>query len=216
MRRLKEYWLRLVDKFIEHIARATTSESLAEFPVLTRDCLTLRALRDSDLEEVSFWLTDLQLSRLVFGLNHMTPSDYVREVAYDYVCTMRRTMDKYAAIIVQEKMIGIMFFNSRELDGEKLAIVGIILGPPESRGHGYGTIAMEMMVDYLIRTQGCAMVELDTAEYNVPAQCSYRKVGFKRCASQRIYEGLNIPEDGHTAPALYYCMTREHWLELHP
>jgi len=61
----------------------------------------------------------------------------------------------------------------------KTAEVGIFIGNQDYWGKGYGTEALRLLVDYAFRILGLENIILKTYDYNVRAQKSYKKVGFK-------------------------------------
>jgi len=55
---------------------------------------------------------------------------------------------------------------------------GITIGEKEYQGIGYGTEAMEMLVEYGFNTLNMNRIELVVYEFNIRAYKSYKKVGF--------------------------------------
>jgi len=58
--------------------------------------------------------------------------------------------------------------------------VGIVIGEKEFWGEGYGTEAVQLLVDYGFNTLGMHRMELETFFFNERAIKSYNKVGFKQ------------------------------------
>lgn len=76
-----------------------------------------------------------------------------------------------------EKIIGncaIQDINSRT----RACSCGITIGEKEYHGKGYGTEAMEMLVQYVFKTLNMNRLELTVYEYNIRAYKTYQKVGF--------------------------------------
>jgi RimJ/RimL family protein N-acetyltransferase len=67
----------------------------------------------------------------------------------------------------------------------KTAEVGIFIGRKEYWGKGYGTEALRLLVDYSFRVLGIENIMLRTYDYNIRAQKSYEKVGFKKMGIRR-------------------------------
>lgn len=63
--------------------------------------------------------------------------------------------------------------------------VGIMLGEPSARGQGYGTEAMRLLLDHAFTVLNLHSVMLSVYGYNLPAQRSYAKVGFKEIGRRR-------------------------------
>ncbi|MBY9009738.1 MAG: GNAT family N-acetyltransferase [Candidatus Lokiarchaeota archaeon] len=76
-----------------------------------------------------------------------------------------------------EKIIGncaIHNINSKN----RACSCGITIGEKEYQNKGYGTEAMEMLVEYCFNTLNMNRIELTVYEFNIRAYKSYQKVGF--------------------------------------
>ncbi|MGH2617767.1 MAG: GNAT family N-acetyltransferase, partial [Thermomicrobiales bacterium] len=62
---------------------------------------------------------------------------------------------------------------------------GIMIGEAGERGHGYGTEATRLLLDYAFTVLGVHNVWLDTPAYNVGAIRAYEKVGFREIGRRR-------------------------------
>lgn len=62
---------------------------------------------------------------------------------------------------------------------------GIAIGDPTDRGQGYGTEAVQLLLDYAFTVLGVYNVWLDTLAYNVGAIRAYEKVGFREIGRRR-------------------------------
>jgi diamine N-acetyltransferase len=62
---------------------------------------------------------------------------------------------------------------------------GIAIGDPADRGHGYGTEAVQLLVDYAFTVLGVHNIWLDTPAYNAAALRAYQKVGFREIGRRR-------------------------------
>ncbi|MEL7591928.1 MAG: GNAT family protein [Anaerolineaceae bacterium] len=63
--------------------------------------------------------------------------------------------------------------------------VGIGIGDAEYRGKGFGTEAMQLVLDYAFRGLNLNRVNLNVFAYNKRAICSYEKCGFRYEGTQR-------------------------------
>lgn len=83
-----------------------------------------------------------------------------------------------------DRVIGVI-----ELDGfdweARSAWVGIGIGDPEYRGRGYGTEAMQLILDYAFRCLNLNRVNLNVFAFNKRAIRSYEKCGFRYEGTQR-------------------------------
>lgn len=126
------------------------------------------------------WQTDPELS----DLDAITPlrmsfSDYVIEYRdmLKHESEFRRPMgveDK------QGKHIGNAVWYNIDKIGRQ-AEVGIMIGDRDYWSKGYGTDAMQTMVDYIFRRTNFNRLYLKTLEKNARAHKSFAKVGFTPC-----------------------------------
>ncbi|MBW3632997.1 MAG: GNAT family N-acetyltransferase [Chloroflexi bacterium] len=63
--------------------------------------------------------------------------------------------------------------------------VGIMIGEPDARGHGLGTEAMRLLLDYAFTVTGLHSVMLTVFEYNLAGRRCYEKVGFREIGRRR-------------------------------
>lgn len=191
-----------------------SDDTILRWPMVVEGDLTLKTLNYDDVADVKRWLKDRTLAKYAFGLRLELGDEDVDSVVEDYLFSMANNIDRHISIIAQGKHIGVLFYRTREINGENLAIIGILLGPKEYRGRGYGTRALKVMIDRLFNMYRCSSIELDTAQYNVVAQRVYTKLGFQRCTGHRIYDGLELIENETSAPCFYFSMHRDRWLNF--
>ena len=68
--------------------------------------------------------------------------------------------------------------NEYDQDNESVNF-RIMLGPAEHFGHGYGTEATRLVVDYARNVVGLHRISLDVFEFNPRARRVYEKCGFQ-------------------------------------
>ena len=67
----------------------------------------------------------------------------------------------------------------------KTSEIGIFIGRKEYWGKGYGTEALWLLIDYAFRVLGLENIMLKVYDFNLRAQKSYEKVGFKVMGRRR-------------------------------
>lgn len=87
------------------------------------------------------------------------------------------------------------------------AFVGIGIGPRDFWGKGYGTEAMQLILQYAFTEINLHRVTLDVFEYNPRAIRSYEKAGFRHEGRQR---GA-ILREGKRWDVLFMGILREEW-----
>jgi RimJ/RimL family protein N-acetyltransferase len=71
------------------------------------------------------------------------------------------------------------------------AEVGVMIGEPAMRGHGYGAEALRLLLYYAFTILGLHSVMLHVFAYNAPAIRCYEKVGFREIGRRRESHWLN-------------------------
>ncbi|NPV02853.1 MAG: GNAT family N-acetyltransferase [Brevinematales bacterium] len=157
---------------------------------------SLALIEQGDFEKIDAWLCNPEM-------NHLLPSSY------------RRMFTKSAEEIVTERIkSGEHFFSIRlTLTGEmigycwifgidhvnRFAYVGILIGNPAYWGKGFGTDAMNLMLDYGFNALNLHNITLWAVGTNERAIRSYEKCGFRIVGRRR--ECMNI--EGKLYDAVY-------------
>jgi RimJ/RimL family protein N-acetyltransferase len=92
--------------------------------------------------------------------------------------------------------------------GTKQLEIGYALLPSE-RGKGYGTEALEMMVDYLFLARDTVRIQVQTDPRNVASQRIIEKVGFKKEGTLRKILFMR----GELRDCYIYSILRDEWKE---
>ena len=61
----------------------------------------------------------------------------------------------------------------------RVALVGIMIGDKDYLGKGYGTDAMKVLMNFIFKDMNIHKIRLSTFSFNIRAQKSYEKCGFK-------------------------------------
>jgi ribosomal-protein-alanine N-acetyltransferase len=77
----------------------------------------------------------------------------------------------------------VMYYNIDTVRRE--AEIGITIGDRDYWGRGYGRDAVKTLVRHIFRTGGMRRVYLKTLEWNVRAQRSFERAGFRMCGRAR-------------------------------
>jgi len=112
-------------------------------------------------------------------------------------------------------------FVIEKKDGTRIGIIAHWLAQPEKflaigydivrteRGKGYGTEAVQLMVDYLFLSKDVMRIQALTDVRNKPSQCVLEKASFKREGTLRKAGFVR----GQWTDAYLYDVTREEWKE---
>ncbi|MFC7063232.1 GNAT family N-acetyltransferase [Halobacillus seohaensis] len=108
---------------------------------------------------------------------------------------------------------GKTFIGYVELDGilwnQRNGWVAIAIGHPDHQAQGYGTEAMELLINYAFHELNLHRLQLTVFEYNQPAIWLYEKLGFRYEGAQREF----ILRDGKSYDMFLYGLLKHEWEE---
>jgi RimJ/RimL family protein N-acetyltransferase len=85
--------------------------------------------------------------------------------------------------------------------------VGIVIGEKEHWGKGFGTEALQLLVDYGFGVLNMHRIELETFDFNERAYKSYTKIGFKEEGRKRQAHYI----DGRHDDVVFMGFLQEEW-----
>jgi [ribosomal protein S5]-alanine N-acetyltransferase len=172
--------------------------------------IRLRRKRLEDAETDYQWRRDPELARFdAASPLRSSFQDFLVSYTEDirYPSPFRRV---FAIEDLDGRHIGnVMYYNIDERRGE--AELGITIGDKRYWGHGYGTDAVRSFIHYLCTDAGLRRIYLNTLDWNVRAQQSFKKAGFAPIGVNRRgvhtfvtmefrREWLADPETAHRPP----------------
>ena len=87
----------------------------------------------------------------------------------------------------EDKLIGTVGIENID-HLNKRGTLGIFIGDVEEREKGYGTEAINLILDYGFNYLNLNNIKLDVVEFNERAIACYKKCGFKECGRRRKSE----------------------------
>jgi len=134
----------------------------------------------------------------------------------DYQDIMTISKEKMEKVMLEETT----FFMIEKKDGTKIGHIGGFMGGrtsleigyalvPSERGKGYGTEAIQMIVDYLFLKKDSVRIQAPAATENIASQKALEQAGFSR-------EGLMRKSGyakGKYIDQFLYSILREEWKE---
>ncbi len=137
---------------------------------------------DKDPEILSKWDRDSEFKRQFDVVPAVMYSPILSKEWYEAASANGATM--IIQTTKEKKVIGII-----ELDGfdwaARSAWVGIGIGEADYRGKGYGTEAMQLILEYAFQGLNLNRVNLNVFAFNTRAIRSYEKCGFRYEGTQR-------------------------------
>ena len=139
----------------------------------------LRNKRIADAKDDYKWQTDPELSKLdASPLLTINYSQYLSEYAFE-LCSPSSTRKEFAVETLEGKHVGNCVYYG--IDGAKgEAELGVMIGDPDYWDKGYGTDAVNALINYIFSQTKLNRIHLKTLDWNIRAQNCFKKCGFKQ------------------------------------
>jgi len=179
----------------------------------TGSLVRLRALEESDLDDILRFYNTLELRRFL-GPPIVRSRRYM-EQWLQKISIQNPWRDGHLVMAVEEKeandFLGIARLEDIMLPHNR-AKVGLSIYDPEKRGKGYGTDAMLVLLGVGFNILGLHSIYLDTMEDNKWSIHVYEKIGFKHVGILRETEFI----DGKRKGFLIMDILREEFMDKYP
>lgn len=140
-----------------------------------------------DAEVYTEWLNDFSVT----DYTGRSGETMTQEAEKDY---LEKGIEKQATFAIidlkEDKLIGGIDLNKIHAVN-RTAELGIFIGVKEYRGKGYGTEAINLILDYGFNYLNLNNINLHLIEFNERALNCYKKCGFKECGRRRKSEFIN-------------------------
>ena len=150
--------------------------------VLEGERVYLRPLQESDVEAFSLWYRDGQVTRFL-GMKPLSRD--TAKALFDQLLNDPNGI--YFGIIKkrEERIIGYVFL-AHILKSHRVAReFGIVIGDKNLWGHGYGSEATKLILDYGFKHLKLHRIQLIVLDFNERARYMYQKLGFIEEGIQR-------------------------------
>ncbi len=161
------------------------------------------------IESFLKWVNDPEITQYLIMYRPIT-----RMAEEDWIESLREDNESIHFSIVifhenkLEKLIGNCGLNNINWK-DRIAEAGIVIGEKEYHNKGYGTEALNILLEYGFNTVNLNRIELLVYEYNTRAIKSYKKVGFVEEGRKRQF----IWNDGKYYDALIMSILAKEWEE---
>ena len=187
----------------------TDAEAPAPRPMIRGERVWLRPVEPSDIVADSAMSGDAEVGHFLGAKSPWSRASAER-FSTEMLSQVGQTTYPYAICLLgEERSIGTVFLH----DVDKVnggGTVGIFLGDRRYLGQGYGTDALNALVDFGFGELRLERIELEVFDYNARAMRSYQKAGFQTDAvlrRARFHRGAH--HDVHLMSIL-----RADWLAL--
>lgn len=149
--------------------------------------LSPKGTSDEEIEKFTQWMNDSQVTDYIGKTSQITTLVSERE----YLENVAKSDENKNFNIIEMKdnkligTLGLEHFNWVE----RSAILGIFIGDKEYRSNGYGTEAIELLLEYGFKYLNLHSIRLDLLAINERAHRCYLKCGFKDtgCSREEIF-----------------------------
>jgi len=152
--------------------------------------VNLRAVEKKDLEEIMKWVNDREITKYLVAF--LYPVSRVEEEKFLERAMSHNDTEKTLVIETKEGIyigqIGLHKIDWKNRNAE----LGIVIGNKEYWGKGYGTDAIEVLLNHAFNQMNLFKVYLRVFEYNKRGIRCYEKCGFKeegRLRKNHFYNG---------------------------
>jgi len=177
--------------------------------MLKGERITLGPVKKEYIESYLKWFNDPEITQY---LSMFRP--FTRMMEEDWIENLKNRDDTivFAVLIHEdnnvEKLIGNCGLHAIDWKN-RVGEVGIIIGEKEYQGKGYGTEAMELLLDYGFKTVNLNRIQLRVYEFNSRAINSYNKIGFVE--EGRMRQAIFINGEYHDI--IFMSILQEEWFK---
>jgi RimJ/RimL family protein N-acetyltransferase len=175
--------------------------------MLKGDRVILGPVKREYIDSYLKWLNDPEITQFLSMFLPLT-----RMMEEDWIENLKNRNDTiaFAILILEndaEKLIGNCGLHAIDWKN-RVCEVGIMIGEKEYQSKGYGTEAMEVLLDYGFKTVNLNRIQLRVYEFNSRAINSYKKIGFVE--EGRMRQAIFINGEYHDIFIMSFL--QEEWL----
>jgi RimJ/RimL family protein N-acetyltransferase len=133
------------------------------------------------------WVNDLTHTRTLFGPNWVSTMPYTLENSmafHDAWAASEHTACFTIYTVADWQPIGLVDLSKIDYRCRS-AWFNIAIGPPDMRGHGYGTEATQLILDFGFTALGLINISLGVMSINPASIRAYEKAGFREFGRRR-------------------------------
>lgn len=157
------------------------------FKKLVGERIYLSPRNSEDVEIFTEWLNDFETTDYTGRSGQLLTIEGERE-------DIQKNLNPEATFVIvtleENRMIGIV--GLEEIDSiNRTATLGIFIGDKQYRNQGYGTEAIQLILDYGFNYLNLQNIKLDLMEFNERGLACYKKCGFKEYGRRRKCKYIN-------------------------
>jgi len=145
--------------------------------------INLRPLKKEDLDEIMRWINNLEVTKylnsFLFPVSRMEEEKYLEKM-------MSKNNEQKNMVIENKKSHYIGQITLDHIDWKnRNAELGVVIGNKKNWGKGFGTEAIELLLEYGFHHMNLYNIYLWVFEYNKRGIRCYEKCGFKKDGALR-------------------------------
>ena len=157
------------------------------FKKLVGERIYLSPRSSEDVERFTEWLNDFETTDYTGRSGQLLTIEGEREY-------IQKNSNPEATFVIvtleEEQMIGTV--GLEEIDAiNRTATLGIFIGEKQYRNQGYGTEAIQLILDYGFNYLNLQNIKLDLMEFNERGLACYKKCGFREYGRRRKCRYVN-------------------------
>ncbi|MEK4251868.1 GNAT family N-acetyltransferase [Paenibacillus sp. FSL W7-1287] len=179
-------------------------------PHLIGDRIALREYRISDLDSISQWVNDPEITNTLSDV-FLYPHSRNESETYLNVIMEGKSSTKSFVIAEKDSLEYIGQIDLFNLDWKnRFAVMAIVIGKKEYLGKGYGSEAIRVLQKFAFEELNLNRIELDVYDYNARAYKCYLKCGFKEEGRMR----QKLFKNGRYRDVIRMAILKEEFEEL--
>lgn len=179
-------------------------------PHLLGDRIALREYRISDLDSISQWVNDPEITNTLSDV-FLYPHSRNESETYLNVIMEGKSSTKSFVIAEKDSLEYIGQIDLFNLDWKnRFALMAIVIGKKEYLGKGYGSEAIRVLQKFAFEELNLNRIELDVYDYNARAYKCYLKCGFKEEGRMR----QKLFKNGRYRDVIRMAILKEEFEEL--
>lgn len=141
--------------------------------VIPSEIVTLREVRESDLQVIFEWLNDYELRISSSMYRPVSWPEHVKWITN----RLENGSETFFVISLEERPIGVINLSSHDSQNRS-ADFSIRIGESTDQGRGFGTQAIKLLIDFCWKDINLHRLSLTVFSDNSRAISSYKKAGF--------------------------------------
>ena len=161
-----------------------------------------------DFEEYAEMANDINVSVGLGSIAYTSIIDFESEK--EFLISIKKSKNFAVRLLENDELLGNVGFNLED-SINRAGVIGVMLGNSKHQRKGYGTEAVNLLLDYGFSFLNFRNISLNVFEYNEAAYNLYKKIGFKEVG--RLRKAAEIL--GETYDIIIMDMLREEFQSVY-